>query len=152
MFALDSDAAVHRYLGNNPISTHEQAEEVISFVRVQYKTLGIGRWAVELKHSGEFIGWAGLKLVQEEINGHINYIDLGYRLRQAYWGQGYATEAAAACLQYGYEVLALEKIYAAADINNAASNHILQKIGLKQRNRFLWGNQWCYWYEGTRGA
>lgn len=150
IFDLDSDPQVHRYLGNKTISHIAEAEDVIKFIQKQYKELGIGRWAVIHKDTGAFVGWAGLKYVTEEYNGYTNYYDLGYRLLRKFWGQGYATEAAEACLHYGYKEMKLEKIYAAADVNNNASNHILQKIGLSRRNQFLWGRQWCYWYEGTR--
>lgn len=80
MFELDSDPEVHRFLGNQPIKDIERIREVITFVRQQYVDNGIGRWAMVEKHTNQFIGWTGLKLVKEEFNHHINYYDLGYRL------------------------------------------------------------------------
>ena len=62
MFELDSNATVHKYLGNNPITTREQAAENIRYIREQYDKLGIGRFAAIEKSSGDFIGWSGLKL------------------------------------------------------------------------------------------
>jgi RimJ/RimL family protein N-acetyltransferase len=85
MFELDADAEVHRYLGNKPISTMDEVRQVIALIRDQYVQNGIGRWAVIEKATGHFMGWSGLKLVKELINGHINYYDLGYRLMKKHW-------------------------------------------------------------------
>ena len=62
IFKLDSNREVHKYLGNNPIKTMEEAEKIISFFHLQYKERGVGRFATIEKSSGKFIGWAGLKL------------------------------------------------------------------------------------------
>ena len=118
MFELDTDPEVHLYLGNHPLSQMEQIEEAIAFVRQQYTDNGIGRWALIEKSTGDFIGWGGLKLMKELINGHLNYYDLGYRLIKTYWGKGFATEAARASLDYSFEKLKQDKIYAMADSKN----------------------------------
>jgi len=72
MFALDTAPAVHRYLGGiggpRPASLADSAA-VIGFIQAQYVAPGIGRWAVELRATGEFMGWAGLKLVAGPVNG-----------------------------------------------------------------------------------
>ena len=58
-----------------------------------------------LRATGEFMGWAGLKLVSGPINGHHNFYDIGYRFRPAFWGRGYGYEAAQAWLTHGFETL-----------------------------------------------
>jgi ribosomal-protein-alanine N-acetyltransferase len=131
MFELDSDPDVHRYLGNNPIKTIKEAQQVIAFIRQQYASYGIGRWAVIEKATGDFTGWAGLKFTTEERNGHNNYYDVGYRFIKRYWGRGYATEAAIASVNYGFDVLKLDELFGMADVENIASNKALQKAGLK---------------------
>ncbi len=129
IFRLDSNPAVHEYLGKSPITTLEEAQNAISFIRKQYETNGIGRWAMVLKDSNEFIGWTGLKLINtEEVNGHQNFYDLGYRLVQEHWRKGYGFEAAYACLEYAFSVMKLEKVYANAEKGNIGSNTILQKL------------------------
>ena len=145
MFALDSDKDVHKYLGNKPIETIEQARQIVDFVRQQYIDNGIGRWAIIDKVTNEFMGWTGLKLVKESTNNHINYYDLGYRLIKKYWGQGYATETAKASIDYGFNNLNLTKIFGTADINNIASRKVLEKAGLKYIETFDRGgipNDW----------
>lgn len=146
MFELDTDPLVHRYLGNQPISTMEQAADVIAFVRRQYVENGIGRWALIQRDSGAFMGWCGLKLNTEPMNGHVNYYDLGYRLIPRFWGQGYASESGAAALAYGFSRLNPQTIYAAAHIDNVASNRVLTKLGFSQSGSFHYENELCYWY------
>ena len=89
------------------------------------RATGLGRWAVLLRATGEFMGWAGLKQVPGPINGQRDFYDLGYRFRPRYWGYGY--EAAHAWLRYGFNTLCLPRICAYADANNAASCRILEK-------------------------
>lgn len=153
MFALDSDPAVHRYLGG--IGGHMQTEPaqsaaVIRHVQAQYAAAGIGRWAVLLRETGEFVGWAGLKLVREPINGHRDFYDLGYRLRTPFWGQGYGYEAAQAWLDYGFGPMALPEINAYADVQNLASCRILEKIGLRRQNEFEEDGTRCVWFGRRR--
>jgi ribosomal-protein-alanine N-acetyltransferase len=150
MFALDSDALVHQYLGNNPIKTKQQAIKVIQWIRKQYDEFGIGRFAAIEKSSGDFIGWSGLKLnagEKEALNGFQDFIDIGYRFIPKYWGKGYATESAIAMLKFGFENMGYPVIYGAAEIENAASNKVLQKIGLKYVNDFFYDDIPCSWYE-----
>jgi len=129
MFELDSDPYVHRYLGNNPVNDKEQIYQAIEFIRDQYVKFGIGRWAIVDKKTNHFLGWSGLKYITEETNGHINYYDLGYRLIKRYWGKGIASEAALAAIEYGFNMLGLNEIYAIADQENDGSHSILKKVG-----------------------
>jgi len=147
MFELDSDPEVHRYLGNNPITTKEQASDYISFVRQQYVENGIGRWAVVAKNSNAFMGWAGLKYIGEIINNHSNYYDVGYRFIKRYWGKGYATEAARATINYGFEVLKQEKLYAMTLSENKASRHVLERVGFNYVESFDYIGGRTDWFE-----
>lgn len=147
MFELDRDKEVHRYLGNKPIKTIQQSNDIITFVQKQYINNGIGRWAVIEKETNEFIGWSGLKLVQEKINNHVNYYDIGYRLRRKFWGQGIATETSIIARDYGFQQLKLKEIYGTADSQNIASKTVLQKIGLKYIETFHHNNMQLDWFK-----
>lgn len=136
MFRLDGDPEVHRYLGKNPVTSIEQCRKVIDFIREQYTGNGIGRWAVVERSTGEFVGWSGLKLMKEKINGHVDFYDIGYRLIKAHWGKGYATESAAAARRYAFEVLKATDLFAMADVNNRASRRVLEKTGLQYIKTF----------------
>ena len=150
MFEMDSDTEVHRYLGNQPVASVKEVEEVIRYIQQQYKEHGIGRWAVVEKDTGEFVGWCGLKLIKEEVNGHSHFYDLGYRFLKKYWGRGYATETALASIEYGFSTMHLEEICAMADINNSVSNHVLQKIGMTRTGTFLFDGIEHYFYKTLR--
>jgi ribosomal-protein-alanine N-acetyltransferase len=150
IFELDSDPLVHKYLGNNPIKTKEKAEEIIQFVRQQYNDLGIGRFAAVEKTTGEFIGWSGLKLntgEKETLNGKQHFYDIGYRFIPKYWGKGYATESSVKILEFGFNSLYIDTICGAAEVENIASNKVLQKIGLQFVNEFIYEGGLANWYE-----
>jgi len=147
LFAVDSDPDVNIFLGKKPVEKIEQIDEIIKFIRKQYVDNGIGRWALIEKHTNNFIGWCGLKLVRELTNNHINYYDLGYRLNKSYWGRGFATEAAKATLRYGFDNMKLNDIYAMTDSQNIASRNVIEKIGLKYVDTFKFDNTDHDWFE-----
>jgi [ribosomal protein S5]-alanine N-acetyltransferase len=140
---------VHKYLGNNPVKTMEQSRDNLKYIHQQYADNGIGRWAVIDKITNDFLGWSGLKY-EEELRSEFSYYDLGYRFKKQYWGQGFATEAAVASLQYGFETLKLEQICAAAHVENIRSNKILQKVGLRFKETFEYQDALCNWYRLDR--
>jgi RimJ/RimL family protein N-acetyltransferase len=146
-FELDSDPEVHRYLGNTPVQSKHQIVEAIQFIRQQYIDNGIGRWAVIDRKTNDFIGWAGLKLITEPINNHVNFYDLGYRLIRKYWGQGIATETACASLAYAFDTLHTNVVYAHADCENAGSNKVLTRAGLTLIETFVHKGTKCNWYK-----
>lgn len=155
MFALDSDPEVHKYLGNKPITQKEQALEYIKDVNKQYKERSIGRWAVELKETGEFIGWCGLRLYTDyTFNNHTNFHDIGYRLRREFWGKGYATEASKACLDYAWNVLKLDTLYGITEKGNEGSHKVLLKIGLAYLEDFYYEpeDMMLRWYSISKPA
>ena len=146
MFELDSDPLVHKYLGNKPIEHIDESRKIIDFIREQYISNGIGRWAVIEKSTNTFLGWSGLKLVTDTINGHNNYYDLGYRIIPRYWGKGYASESAIASVQYGFDTMGLKEIFGIAEEGNIASQNVLQKAGLKFVEDFMYEETQMKWY------
>ncbi|OUJ68691.1 GNAT family N-acetyltransferase [Hymenobacter crusticola] len=150
MFAMDSDPEVHRYLGNTPLVSLTQSQEQITFIQQQYRENGIGRWAVIDKQTGHFVGWSGLKWIMEPLNQQTHFYELGYHFARPYWGRGYATEAAQAVLQYGFDTLGLIAMYSLADGQNQASNHVLLKLGFTFVERFDFHEKPHNWYELLR--
>lgn len=156
MFDMDSDAEVHRYVGQTPLKTKEEVAAVIEYVRQQYADFGIGRWAVIDKEHGGFLGWTGFKMMKEETNGHIDFYDFGYRFARKAWGKGIGTEAASASLDYGINKLGLKPVCAMTDPDNKASRRILEKLGFRFISLFTFNrptawlprdNQVATWYE-----
>jgi [ribosomal protein S5]-alanine N-acetyltransferase len=147
MFELDGNPNVHRYLGNEPVTSIEQVRGYIKAIRNQYITNGIGRFAVVLKETNEVIGWSGLKFITEYENNYINFYDIGYRIQEKHWKKGYALESAIAWLDYGFKVMKIPIMYGSAHVDNIGSNKILQKIGMNQNGQFYWRDLPCNWYE-----
>lgn len=150
LYELDSDPAVHTYLGSKPVTNKQQVAEAIHFIRQQYIYNGIGRWAIVNRTTNEFVGWSGLKFVTTEINNHINFYDLGYRLLQKYWGQGVATETAIATLDYAFNNLHVSEVYAMTDSNNIASQNVLKKTGFSFAETFYDDGNKLNWYKLDR--
>jgi RimJ/RimL family protein N-acetyltransferase len=147
MFELDSNPNVHLFVGNNPVKNIEQSVEYIHFVQKQYKDFGTGRWAVILKETNEFLGWSGIKFITDEINGHTNFYEIGYRFIEKHWGKGYATEAGKAFVNYAFNEMKVDALYAYADAGNENSRKILEKLGLHYVNSFEYEGEIEVWYE-----
>lgn len=131
IYQLNLDPEVTRYT-HDPVRDRAHAKEILETVILpQYALYNYGRWAVHVKHqvnpaAAGFIGWCGLKMRSE-----LNEIDLGYRFMKKAWGRGFATEAAAACLKYGFEQLGLDRIVGRALPDNEASLKVLKKCRMK---------------------
>ncbi|MBD3906700.1 GNAT family N-acetyltransferase [Chryseobacterium sp. Ch-15] len=147
LFLLDSNPEVMKYIGIPTLSKVEESKEVVKMIMQQYQDNGVGRLAVIEKESGLLIGWSGLKLNTSEVNGYQNFYELGYRFLPETWGKGYATESGKASLEYGFNDLKAEIIYAYAHCENQASNHILTKLGFEKTGEFTEPDGICFWYE-----
>ncbi len=148
---LDSDPEVVRYLPVKAARTLEEAEDVVNYIQKQYIDNKIGRWVMQLKESGEFVGWCGIKLVNDaEYNGRTNFYDLGYRLLQNQWGKGLATEAALVCVDYAFMEMKLTELNGMVLFNNFASARVLEKVGMTKETDFVDenGNMWD-WFSMT---
>ncbi|MBS7254332.1 GNAT family N-acetyltransferase [Flavobacterium branchiicola] len=147
LFEMESNPNVHVFVGKKPLKRIDQAFEYIQFIQQQYKDHGTGRWAVILKETNEFIGWSGIKFITNEINNHKDFYEIGYRFNEKHWGKGYATEAGKAFVDYAFNELKADALYAYADAGNDNSRKILEKLGLKYVNNFEYEEEMEVWYE-----
>ena len=132
-YEMNLDAEVSKYTGDGGIVSKEEIERrIIGDVFGDYKKYGFGRLAVTLKGQNKFIGFAGLKYLADR-----DEVDLGYRLMRKYWGKGLATEAAKACVNYGFESLELNKIIALVLPENTASIRVLEKLGFEYKKEII---------------
>ena len=123
-FEMNKDPEVVRYTGDGGSVTLEEVERRIKEnVLGDYRKHGFGRFAVEYKESGQFIGFVGLKYLED-----LDEVDLGYRLIQEYWGKGIATEASRASLEFGFHKLELDRIIAIALPENERSINVMKKL------------------------
>ncbi len=148
MFEMDSDPEVHKYILQSPVQSKDEILEVVNMLRNQYAENGIARWAVVDKNTGEMLGWCGIKYYMDELNGHQNFYEHGYRFKQKHWGKGYATESSKVVLDWAFKNLNTETIYAITDLDNAASIHVLNKLGFELKEVFPYDeNLDCNWFE-----
>lgn len=136
LFELDSNPKVLEFLPFKPIVNLEESQAQIRRIRKEYTDFSAGRVVVILKSTNEFLGWSGLKFHSEMMNNHQNYYELGYRFLQQHWGKGYATEAAIASLDFGFNVLNLKKIHALTLATHTVSQKVLTKVGFEFVNNF----------------
>lgn len=123
-YRLNLDPEVIRYTGDVAFESAESARTFLEKYS-DYERNGIGRWAMIRKSDETFLGWCGLKRHADDS------VDVGYRLHRIYWGAGYATEAALACLEYGFQHCELNEIVAHATVSNQGSIRVLEKIGMQ---------------------
>ena len=134
-----------RFIGDGSTLNREQSGGQISrFVR-HWEERGFGLWAVEEKGSGAFVGFAGLAH-QEEWTASGHKTEVGWRLDRAFWGRGFATEAAKASVDYGFGKLGLETIISIIQPENAASRRVAEKAGLTLRGEARWRDADVVWY------
>lgn len=127
---LNADPMVMRYFPKmlSVQESHEQADKLRSLIAER----GWGVWAMELKVSGEFIGICGLH-TQAADSGipHAPLTEIVWRILAAHWGKGYAPEAARRVLQFTFEDLALDTVYAFTAQVNTPSQRVMIKAGMK---------------------
>ena len=140
---IESDLDVRRFVDGKVLSFKEAGEYVEMNIQ-QYQRIGYGRYAVRLKETGNLIGMCGF--LKE------NYgIDFGYRYSKNSWGKGFGFEAAKVVLNYGFSELGLEKVVGLTAEENSGSIRILEKLGFKLREKFLFNNTKAFKYQYTKG-
>ena len=128
-YATDRDPSVLRYIGDGTGETRSFEDFCAHFrARIESWMSPICRmWVMRPHGNNVFLGLVFLKPVKDT-----PYVEVGYRMPQAHWGKGYATEAARAAIRYGFDVGGLNEITAVTHPDNAASQHVLTKCGLKR--------------------
>ncbi len=125
--AMNTDPEVRRYVGAT-LSYEQSAAWALTF-QDHLDRYGYTFWALETRSSGEFVGFAGLMLVDDDVPAS-PAVEIGWRLARPVWGQGYATEAAAAALAYGFDVAGLTEIIAMIADGNTRSRDVARRLGM----------------------
>lgn len=124
---LHADPRGNRFVGR---FSQRQALERLAEVERQWASRGHGLCAVELRSSGEFIGRSGLQYWKQ-----FDEIELGWTLKAEQWGHGYATEAARACLDWGFANLDAEYFTALMKPGNFPSVKVAERLGFAPRRQ-----------------
>jgi RimJ/RimL family protein N-acetyltransferase len=129
-FELNTHPAVVESLGSSP--TRAESDDMVDRYRAELAREGWGLWAVEVNDGdAPFVGMVGLHRVRPELPC-APAVEVGWRLHPNWWGHGYATEAAAASLRYGFEEGGLEEIVAFTTTLNTRSQAVMERIGMQR--------------------
>ena len=124
--AMNADPTVREFFPE--VLNYEQSAASAAGFQAELAERGWGWWAVEVAATGEFVGFAGLDPVDEEMS--FRGVEVGWRFARSAWGHGYATEAGHACLDYGFDVLRLPEILAITAAGNERSRAVMHRLGM----------------------
>jgi len=122
---IASDPEVMRFIGRGLPFTREETLLNLTSIINAFRRRGFGRWALVRKETGALTGYCGFSFGSEEVG-----VELAYMLSRGEWGQGLATEAARACLRYGFERLGLSSIAALTRPENFRSRGVMERLGM----------------------
>jgi RimJ/RimL family protein N-acetyltransferase len=124
--------AVMRWLGG--VRSREDMEQAVRsrFIPWQ-RDRGFTFWVVERKQEGELLGFCGIKIADDAGSPVEGEYEIGWRLREDAWGQGYAKEAAAASLDHVFDRIGAERVVALTVEGNQASWGLMERLGMTRR-------------------
>jgi len=125
LFSLYSNPDVMFFLGDGQPLSREKTQERLTATLFRWTQLGIPMWAVFRKTDGIFLGRCGFQIF------NLQEIELAYTLLPAAWGQGYATEAARACLDQFFAMSEEDRIVSRTRPTNARSLRVMEKLGFQ---------------------
>lgn len=125
--------AVTRFLGG--LQTRDEIEDMIVRLCRAQEEAGHCFWALERRADGAFLGFCGLKRLTAQGAPVVMHgaPEIGWRLREDAWGQGYAREAAAASLSLAFDRFGMDEVYAITLLDNAASWGLMRRLGMRAR-------------------
>ena len=126
---MNSDPAVMEYFPKK--LSMSETEAMILKLQDEQSRNGMTFWATELKSTGEFIGFVGIRRFDDSLPFGPG-TEIGWRLKKSVWGIGLATEGALACLNYGFTRFRIDEIVAFTAIQNTRSMRVMEKIGMKR--------------------
>lgn len=118
-------------------SVYSRDETIKSIDRItsSFEINGFGLYALEKIEDSSFIGFTGFSIPRFE-SFFTPCVEIGWRLSFANWNQGFATEAATACIDFGFSTLAFNVIHSFTSVLNVKSMHIMKKIGMNFAGTF----------------
>jgi RimJ/RimL family protein N-acetyltransferase len=125
--AMSADAEVMRFFPST--QTRQASDRSVDLWQREIAARGWSNWAVELKASGEFIGFIGLTVPWRKLP-FTPCVEIGWRLSRAHWRRGYATEGARAALRVGFTQVGLDEIVSFTAVVNLPSRAVMERIGM----------------------
>ena len=125
--AMSADSEVMEFLP--PMRGPGAVEAWVSRLETHWRDHGFGRWVVERPGKASFVGVVGLAWIPYEAH-FTPAVEIAWRLARPYWGKGYASEAARAALDYGFDTLGLAEIVAVTVPANLRSRRVMDRLGM----------------------
>ncbi len=113
----------------------EASDALIDRTQACFDAVGYGLWALEIRQTGQFIGFTGLSPMPDDVPG-AGGVEIGWRLARHAWHQGYATEAARAAVTVAFEGLRLTGLWSMTAALNEPSQAVMRRIGMREVARF----------------
>jgi RimJ/RimL family protein N-acetyltransferase len=123
--AMSADAEVMEHFPSR--LTREESDAAAARIRGHFEREGFGLWAIEVPGVAPFIGFTGLARPS-----FMPVVEIGWRLARAYWGAGYATEAALASRDWGFTNVQVDELVAFVRPNNLRSQRVMERIGMER--------------------
>ena len=121
LYEFKSDEQTTRYI----YEPHQDLTRTLNSMANYYLKEPIGKYAVVLKETNKVIG-----IFEFRVHEHNKSGEIGYTLDSRYWGHGYMTEAGKRILEFAFNDLQLERVFAEHDTNNVASGKVMQRLGM----------------------
>lgn len=133
LIQMNQDKEVMKFF----LNTLNEEESLAFYNRVQdhFVTNGFGLYVVEDKFTNSFMGYTGFMIANFE-SSFTPCVEIGWRFKKEYWGNGYATEAAKACLDFGFSNLHFQNIHSFTSVHNKKSEEVMKRIGMKEIGMF----------------
>jgi RimJ/RimL family protein N-acetyltransferase len=132
LMAMEFDPEVMRYIGTGAVRTPDRdlALQAMTRWRKQWDEQGFGVCSVIVRETGEYAGWLRLS-VPVFLPEILPAVEIGWVLSRDHWGRGYATEAAAELLRFGFTEAGLDRVVSIRDVDNVRSERVMDKLGLR---------------------
>jgi [ribosomal protein S5]-alanine N-acetyltransferase len=125
LYRINQREGVLRYFPGSTPPSLEKVARFVAFQQKHWEKFGYGNWAIVPTGETEMAGWVGLQFLPE-----LNETEVGFLLDAPFWGKGYATEAARASLQFGFDHFDFDHIIALVHPENLASRRVIAKCGM----------------------
>ena len=125
---LNADPEVMRWFPS--VLTTETSDALVTRIRARLAEDGWGLWALEVPGVSTFCGFVGLSRVPFEAS-FTPAVEIGWRLDQPWWGKGYASEAASACVDFAFATLGLPEIVSFTTTLNTRSRAVMERLGMQ---------------------
>lgn len=131
---INSNNKVMKYFPK-PLSI-EESNGFVDRINSEFEETGFGLYAVEIKETGEFIGYVGFHRFAFDAPFSPRW-EIGWRISDKFWNKGYATEAAMACIKYAREKKLCNRLYSFTAVPNIASENVMKRIGMSFEGLFM---------------